>query len=279
MACTHPVKAWQSVAGGPVIFREPLEAKDGQRFLKVPCGLCLSCRMARARAWAIRCTLELQSHRSACWATLTYDDKHLPPTLDKPAFSGFLKRLRSRSTSPIRFFGCGEYGERNGRPHYHVILYGTQAQDLICSSWNRGHVRVDELSPAAIAYVAGYATKKANQYRRGVLREERVCEDTGEVYFHQDPFLLMSRRPGIGANAREWWQSWRTQAIWQNKPVPVPRYLHEAWKANATPAMHEARATEVAALIASLDLSHERLAASAEMALAKHSLSGEARRL
>lgn len=259
------------------MFREPVDRKEGLRFLKVPCGLCLACRMAKGRSWAIRCQLELQSHSNACWCTLTYDDKHLPPTLSKSDLSGFLKRLRSRSAGPIRFFACGEYGERNYRPHYHSILFGDVSPDHVRGAWRAGFVRVDPLTPAAIAYVAGYCTKKAGQ-QRFYDREEMVSED-GEVFTWQEPFLLMSRRPGIGANARKYWQSWRSQAIWHGRPVPVPRYLHDAWKANATLEQREKLQAEVTALVATLDTSKERLQARAAILLSKHQLQAERRSL
>jgi len=61
----------------------------------------------------------------------------------------------------IRFFGCGEYGERGGRPHYHAILYGVDGSEAsIRKSWSFGHVGVHQLTPAAIKYVAGYCSKK-----------------------------------------------------------------------------------------------------------------------
>ena len=33
-----------------------------------------------------------------------------------------MKRLRKKYGSGIRFFHCGEYGDLNGRPHYHAAL-------------------------------------------------------------------------------------------------------------------------------------------------------------
>jgi hypothetical protein len=153
--------------------------------------------------------------------------------------SGFLKRLRSR-VSPLRFrfFGCGEYGERYGRPHYHVILFGLSQFDhsqVISESWPLGFVRVDPISPRSIAYVCGYTVKKAAALRED--KEERLDVATGELYRYQPPFLQMSRNPGIaGYHRGTYWRSWRDSAIVDGRKVPVPAYLHKAWLACASDA-------------------------------------------
>lgn len=202
--------------------------------LKIPCGHCIGCRKTRAREWAFRCTLELTQHRQACWCTLTYDDLHLPPTLVKSHLSGYLKRLRARCPdSTIRFFATGEYGEKKGRPHYHCILYGLPRNEThIRAAWTNGNVRVDPLTPASIAYVAGYSSKKLGRPLSPL--GEQVDPTTGEVFTHVEPFLLMSRRPGIGGHARQHPHSWREYAIHQGQKIPVPRFLHNAWKDQAT---------------------------------------------
>ena len=69
----------------------------------------------------------MQLHHKAVFTTLTYSNEHLPPTLDRKHLGGFVKRLRDRlaRSEPgrtIRFFGCGEYGTRTKRPHYHALL-------------------------------------------------------------------------------------------------------------------------------------------------------------
>lgn len=198
----------------------------------------------------VRCQLELSAtgKRPSCWATLTYDAAHLPVTLSKDHLSAFVKRLRFHlGERRFRFFGCGEYGERNGRPHYHIILFGLGQSDeaLIRKAWSMGLIQVDRLEPAAIAYVAGYSQKKLGVGRKTWKVQgyfERLDRATGEVsagthenVIYQAPFLLMSRRPGIGGDARKHFRSWRKSAIWDGKEVRVPRFLHEAYKANATP--------------------------------------------
>lgn len=194
--------------------------------------------MAIAQAWALRCQLELQQHKSAVFTTLTYDDDHLPLTLQKEVLPVWVRALRkNKGAKSIRFFACGEYGERTQRPHYHAILYGASMADqqLIEEKWPYGHTRTEPITPRRIAYTAGYCQKKIG-YRH--IPHERVSAD-GEPYTWQPPFRDMSRRPGIGGQARQWVDSWRIYAIKDGHKMAVPRFLHEAWKAQATEAEKE----------------------------------------
>lgn len=226
------MQAHRTRDGGVVMGRAPPREKP----LLLPCAKCIGCVTATAKAWALRAHLELQQHAVAAFSTLTYDEKHRPPTLSRAELSGWLKRLRYEvgPNRPIRFLASGEYGEENGRPHYHAILYGCSEKDreLIDKSWKRGLTYTVNVSAAAINYVAGYTAKKL--VTNSELRRERVDEETGELYTYQPPFLQMSRRPGIGGEARRHTQSWRSYAIHNGQRMPVPRFLHEAWKKTAT---------------------------------------------
>lgn len=219
---------------GEVSFRRAdVDAHGG---LMIPCGHCVGCKLSRAREWAIRCDLELQDHFHACWSTLTYEEKYVPPTLDKAALSACVKRLRARFPHRvIRFFGSGEYGERRGRPHYHVIWFGLPCsiQSDLESVWKMGGVQVDPITEGTIPYVAGYVYKKVG----GVSTQRiRVDYSTGEEYEYQPPFVLMSRNPGIAARAAaRFASSWRKTAMYSGYEVPVPRYLHAAYAAEASP--------------------------------------------
>jgi len=172
-----------------------------------------------------------------CWTTPTYDDQHLPPTLNKLHLAGTIKRLRAAiQPRKLRFFASGEYGEQTQRPHYHVILWGLDAitdASTIQNAWPYGETRrTSPLHDGATHYVAGYTSKKIG-WKIG-QGEERVDPATGEVYTYQTPFIQMSRRPGIGALGKQWPKSWENFATINGHPVPAPRYLHEAWKAQAT---------------------------------------------
>ncbi|AXH77355.1 MAG: replication initiator protein [Microviridae sp.] len=199
----------------------------------LPCGSCVGCQISRAREWAIRCSLELQLHPVASFVTLTYAEKYVPPTLSRGPdghLSRFVRYLR-RDVGKFRFFGCGEYGDQGGRPHYHAILFGTADREAAQAAWSKGFVTMSEVTPERISYTAGYCAKKLGFFRP---KGEEVHFETGEVYVHQPPFLQMSRRPGIAGDFRVHWRSWRSSAIWQQRRFPVPRFLHSSWKEHAS---------------------------------------------
>lgn len=235
MPCYHPIPASRD-EGGRVQLGRPLVETN----LQLPCGTCIGCRLTRAQHWALRCRLEAQDHEHTCVATLTYDDAFLPPTLQKRDFQLWMKRLRTmnrtRRSSRLRYFACGEYGERFGRPHYHAILFGVKSTDgSIDNAWQRGLTHTDNVSVEAINYVCNYTTKKLGWTWNPNDREERVDPQTGELFTWQPPFQLMSRRPGIGANAKKHYQSWALHAINNGTKLSVPRFYKSHYENTATP--------------------------------------------
>lgn len=169
-----------------------LKSVDDSYFY-VPCGQCISCRLNYAKLWSIRMMEELKNHDKACFVTLTYDPEHLPEDngLHKDHLQKFWKRLRKECK--VRYFCCGEHGDRFNRPHYHAIIYGLAPEDkeIIEKHWKNGIVHVGTVTEDSCAYVAKYMTKKLN----GRALQEKLEEDPD----YQNEFVLMSRRPGIGA--------------------------------------------------------------------------------
>ncbi len=168
--------------------------------VRVPCGQCIACRLNYGKLWSIRMMEELKHHDKACFATLTYDEEHLgyvcedygSPVLVKSDLQKFWKRLRKERS--VRYFACGEYGDRFGRPHYHAIIYGVDPSevDLIQKYWDKGYVKLGTVTPDSCFYVAKYMTKKL----RGKALDDKLKEDPD----YQNEFVLMSRRPGIGSD-------------------------------------------------------------------------------
>ena len=136
-----------------------------------------------------------------------------------------MKRLRKRFGNGIRFFHCGEYGEKYGRPHYHAILFGIDFPDkepwqnrngfilyrskILEEIWTCGYSSIGSVTFDSAAYVARYIMKKAtgslavDKYFKGIDYE------TGEILLKKPEYTTMSRRPGIGKN---WYDEFKGDA-------------------------------------------------------------------
>lgn len=274
MPCYHPKPAWQAKLGAPLSF----QYVRGYRVIMVPCTTCIGCIKAHAQAWALRCHLEATKHLHNGFATLTFDDPHLPFTLDwNRDGQSFLKALRYRSAQPIRFFASGEYGTKTHRPHYHFLLFGynplgTDGQRMVQDSWGKGQIQLTPVTPARIAYVAGYTDKKADDRFRSV---EHADPETGEVW--QPPLIQMSRNPGLGSHAKKWKESWRLFAILNDTKMPVPRYLHNEWRKTATDTELQQLQAERDGYLLNRDNSQRRLDAAETIAQQKQERAQEQR--
>ncbi|UDN67803.1 replication initiator protein [robinz microvirus RP_131] len=219
MSCVHPLTAyWTSPDRGRITFDKNKSATRVP--FRLPCGRCIGCRLEKARQWGLRCLHEARLWPFNQYVTLTYDDEFLPPggTLVMRDVQLFMKRLRKRRkaslSNPIRFFCGAEYGDQNGRPHYHLLLFNLQLDDLLFfrrnkrgeplyqskfleECWQLGHVTVGAVTFDSAVYCAKYALKKVT----GDPAKEfyQVFDEDGVIYDRLPEFALMSRRPGIGS--------------------------------------------------------------------------------
>lgn len=180
-------------------------------FCPVPCGKCIGCRLERARQWSVRCWAESLMHERNSFLTLTYSDEFLPidGELKKRDLTLFLKKLRMflfrKFGTTVRYFACGEYGTKSGRPHFHVCLFGedfsfdrkytdvivTSSSNLFSSPsldelWGKGNCIIGNLTQESAGYCARYCLKKTN-----------TSFDWDSIH-EQKSYCVMSRRPGIG---------------------------------------------------------------------------------
>lgn len=172
--------------------------------------------MTKARDWETRLYHEGQMHDLSSFVTLTFSDEHLPPDLSVSVrdLQLFMKRVRKKFGFGVRFFACGEYGDENWRPHYHVILFGIDFSDRtpwrktssghvvyrsveLEALWPFGHAEVGSVTPQSCGYVARYCIKKVNG-ERADSHYRRIHPLTGEELRLRPEFIVMSRRPGIG---------------------------------------------------------------------------------
>ena len=170
--------------------------------IEIPCGHCIGCKLDYSLDWAMRIVCEASQYDFNYFVTLTYADDCMPKDglVSKRDLQLFNKKLRNKFGDGVRFFGCGEYGSKMLRPHYHVIYFNLPLTDLVSFGknregdnyylsqeltdlWKKGFVLVADVSLKSAAYVARYSVKGMKNSLLGY-----------------EPFLLMSRRPGIGAN-------------------------------------------------------------------------------
>lgn len=235
MPCYGPLTAYYPKATSNdkrLVFRK--DQSETGIAIKIPCGRCAGCRLEHSRQWAVRCMHEKRMHTASCFVTLTYDDKHLPinRSLVKRDLQLFMKRLRKLYPAGIRFFACGEYGEKTIRPHYHLLLlnsdfadkrlvktgpeYNLYASATVSKLWPMGNHALGDVNFYSAAYVARYCMKKI------------TGKNAAAHYNGREPeFIVMSRRPGIGTSYVEKYSSelyTHDNCIVNGMPSSLPRF-------------------------------------------------------
>lgn len=244
MTCYYPLTGYRAKKMSqngkyPVVFNR----KDGfvDKPVTVPCGRCIGCRLEKSRQWAIRCVHEASLHKKNSFLTLTYRNEDLPENseLRLEDYQKFIKRLRKRK-GRIRYIGCGEYGGRFSRPHYHLIIFGWEPENKVFHRmlesgfpaykaseldnwdgktknplWRYGFVQVGDVTFESAAYIARYTLKK--QVDLDQLNDE----------LRKKSFITMSKNPPI---ADEWIKKYLKQTLENDeivinkKKVKPPKY-------------------------------------------------------
>lgn len=238
MPCYHPITAYPSLRLNKnykreMVFSPSLGQSDKPKLL--PCGKCIGCKRERGLQNAIKCQHEvdmyLEDGRASSFITLTYSDDHPSRlwSLNKRDFQLFMKRLRKNHqaspSDPIRYFMCGEYGDKFERPHYHAILFGFQFDDMVefikdgqvmykseklDRLWydektgnNFGDATIGDVTFESISYIADHVIKVLtnNQVTGEKVADNHYCG-------RQPEFCLRSLRPGIG---KRWYKKYGAQ--------------------------------------------------------------------
>ena len=224
----------------------------------IPCKKCRLCRLNKANEWATRCYTESITNTTGIFITLSYNNENLPktekgePTLKKDDLRLFKNKLRQqlyRDTGErikIKTFECGEYGQKKGRPHYHMILWGWKPKDLkpnkmnkngdyLYSSnklekiWGKGLIIIGQITYESASYVARYTNKKIDEININPNIEK--------------PFINMSRGKNNSIGI-DYWKMKKNQ-IKENKGIYVktnkgvklkniPNYFLKKWEEEIT---------------------------------------------
>lgn len=286
MACYHPLTAIvtgvSKDTGKKIIevIKRSSVPESWVESIKLPCGNCIGCREDRAKTWAIRCVHEASLYEKNCFITLTFCDgphegcEHIRVpvpdrvSLNKTYFPLFMKKLRKKyiplcprglskkkrqkwlDKNGIRFYHCGEYGEKFDRPHHHACIFNfdfpLQTKDhpdgkyswketkggtlfrcgYLEKLWPYGYVSVGSVTFDSAAYVARYILKKIN----GEMAP-------GHYQGRQPEYTTMSRRPGIG---KEWFKKYTESDIslayregfivMNGKTYKIPKYYDQNYE-------------------------------------------------
>lgn len=216
--------------------------ESGVKEFTVPCGRCVECLQDKQNAWIYRLFNEQNSSKHSLFVTLTYDPANLPlmvngniepyqkyigrksiedfcVTLNPRDLQLYFKRLRKALRIKLKFFACGEYGDLDGRPHYHFALFYNDGEPelvehYIDSCWNKGYTTIDPLIQNRIEYLTKYITDKVIYSKR----DDRAVE-----YFNRcskglgiDGFFFDEKHYGVG---------FKTTMLPNGTVIPIPRYF------------------------------------------------------
>lgn len=281
MTCTRPLDGYRARGGAVIIVKRgdrPPRDSTTRIPMSIPCSKCVGCRLEKARQWGIRCLHEKKLWPHSVYVTLTYSDEHLPVagSLSLRDVQLFMKRLREKKrrdalelgvkgvgrplelaekkaltkAAGVRFFLGAEYGEKNGRPHYHALLFNCSFRDCVFFTKNErgeplytsrelsdlwsvdgcpiGHCTVGEVTFDSATYCAKYALKKVTG--DPAYEAYQVYDEDGNSFQRKPEFAVMSRFPGIGAGYFEKYgeevKNW-DNVIVDGKPCRPPRYYDD----------------------------------------------------
>lgn len=226
MSCSSPSPTWASAtinASGRRSRVWDYSKSVGSGVVTwIACGRCMRCKLKRASDWAIRIVHEASLYSDNCFITLTYDDANVPDgrSLVKSDFQKFMKRLRKFSVKSrgrsLRYYACGEYGDRFGRPHYHAILldfdFGDKvfqryssggekvySSDILSQLWSSegvkfGFSEIGSVTRYSAGYVARYCTKKITGDM--AIEHYRYSDSEGRDRWRVPEFSLQSQSIG-----------------------------------------------------------------------------------
>lgn len=221
MACTKPMRAWlvsdesgmrvSFASKGGLPFSGPASSREP---MSLDCGWCKHCRLMKSGDLSVRAMHQSLSYERSCFVTLTYDDKHLPVhrSIDLSVIQKFLKRFRKRFGEGIKYVYCGEYGDLNQRPHYHLLIFGENfhrdryewqmsngnvlyRSPSLEKCWKFGYSSIGDFNFSTAGYVSRYIFKK----RVGRVADghyEYLDRDTGIIYQRDQEFCKWSK--GLG---------------------------------------------------------------------------------
>jgi len=280
MPCYQPLTAYRAPYG-EIVFDH---SKSFRIKIELPCGRCIGCRLEKAKEWALRCYHEAQMHAENSFLTLTYAPEHLPGNhnLDHRDFQAFMKRLREHTGKKIRYYMCGEYGNKpNYRPHYHALLFGHEFDDKklvnvrgqnrvytsekLDSLWKKGSCEIGSVTFKSAGYVARYIVKKCSDDPEELYNRYAIVDpETGEMTSRKLEYTKMSLKPGIGES---WFRKYFKDlyphdyaVLPDGRKTSVPKYYNKLLERENPKLHYELRQARIAKALVNPNNTPERLA-------------------
>jgi len=132
------------------------------------CRECDQCRWTRTNDFVGRAVAEHMTSGQTMAVTLTYGggEHAAAKQLVYEHVQWFLKSLRERYK--VRYLIAGEYGSKNGRAHWHCILffqgnkwpYWETYKNIHTDHWPHGHIFVEKPKVEAFHYILKYIQKE-----------------------------------------------------------------------------------------------------------------------
>lgn len=159
------------------------------------CRVCDECRRYEEWSWVQRVKLECKLHslERVVFGTWTFRPRGpgwnpTPEICKEEAIKG-IRRLRDKIEGYFGYLGAIEFGDENGRVHFHFLAMGLPTAKVARSVWSQGYtharwVKVNELGDDdEVAYVAAYQ-KNQGGGRRMVSKnfgtvEKKTLRETG----------------------------------------------------------------------------------------------------
>ena len=185
--------------------------------VEVPCRKWPDCRKEWLNDIIGRCSAEALVSDYAYVAHLTYrEGEQGAYELLYSDIQNWMKRLR-KSGHKVRYLVAGEQGSRNGRCHWHVIIFGRgeppkvklDGREYDDEWWPHGLVMWQKAHSSSIAYAAKYITKDYDGAVKFAAAHRKQS-------FHE-----MSRKPPLGT---EYFKRMAEDAVKAGLP-PHPTYV------------------------------------------------------
>lgn len=209
-------------------------------YIYLPCRKCVGCRSDNAKMWSLRAYNEMKLHKDNCFITLTYNNDNVLVRKDPLClaslrykhFQNFIKRLRKRfPDDKFQYLVSGEYGLKDGRSHWHAIIFGFDFPDkelvyvskgynhyssqILNECWSIYNKKENIYEPIGFTdlcnvdydccnYVAQYVLKKLPVDQKGVTVGSYL-DSNGDLQNIEltdvcPPMVRSSRNPAIGLN-------------------------------------------------------------------------------